>query len=168
MDFGTFFVGCFCPSFQSRSETGSLTCTGCDGLAHGVHSASGSQDPAGKKTQRLLILSCAYMGACCVLAQRWGDLVTGSLLTRTKVRTGSIRPRASAALVLPLNPSVVWPNECLYWAACPALSGMDTVRRLVCTYRLTAPQPVRVADPYNFGGAFLCSGAAQSAASNSA
>ncbi len=81
------------------------------------------------------------MGACCVLAQRWRDLVTGSLLTRTTVRTGSIRPRASAALVLPLNPSIVWPNECLYWAACPALNGLNTVRRLVCTYRLTAPQP---------------------------
>ena len=124
--------------------------------------------PHRSKTWRLLILSCAYMGACCVLAQRWGDLVTVSLLTRTKVRTGSIRPRASAAHVLPLNPSVVWPNECLYWAACPALSGMNTVRRLVCTYRLTAPQPVRAADPYNVGGAFLCFGAAQSAASNSA
>jgi hypothetical protein len=95
-----------------------------------------------------------------VLAQRWGNLDTVSLLTRTKVRTGSIRPRASAALVLPLNPSVVWPNDCLYWAACPALSGMDTVRRLVCTYRLTAPQPGRAADPYDLGGAFLCFGAA--------
>ena len=124
--------------------------------------------PHRRKIWHLLILSCAYMGACCVLAQRWGDLVTGSLLTRTKVRTGSIRPRASAALVLPLNPAVVWPNECLYWAACPALSGFDTVRRLVCTYRLTAPQPGRAADPYNFGEAFLCSGAAQSAASNAA
>ncbi len=92
----------------------------------------------------------------------------GSLLTRTKVRTGSIRPRALAALVLPLNPSVVWPNECLYWAACPALNGLDTVRRLVCTYRLTAPQPVKVADPYDLGGAFLCHGAAGSAASNPA
>lgn len=124
--------------------------------------------PRRRKIWHLLILSCAYMGACCVLAQRWGDLVTGSLLTRTKVRTGSIRPRASAALVLPQNPSVAWPNECLYWAACPALSGIDTVRRLVCTYLLTSQQPVKVADPYNFGGAFLCSGAAQSAASNAA
>ena len=65
-------------------------------------------------------------------------------MTRTTVRTGLIRPRASAALVLPLNPSVVWPNECLYGAACPALNGLNTVRRLVCTYRLTAPQPVKV------------------------
>ena len=168
MDFGTVFVGCFCPSFQSRSETGSPELHRLRRV--GTRSAQRVRIARSRrrKTWRLLILSCAYMGACCVLAQRWGDLVTGSLLTRTKVRTGSIRPRASAALVLPLNPSVVWPNECLYWAACPALSGMDTVRRLVCTYRLTSQQPVRVADPYNFGGAFLCSGAAQSAASNSA
>lgn len=58
---GTLFVGCFCPSFQSRSVTGSRICTGCDELAHGVHSASGPQGPAGKKIWHLLILSCAYI-----------------------------------------------------------------------------------------------------------
>jgi hypothetical protein len=97
-----------------------------------------------------------------------GRLSHGKPVDPQKVRTGSIRPRALAALVLPLNPSVVWPNECLYWAACPALNGLDTVRRLVCTYRLTSQQPLKAADPYNFGGAFLCFGAAQSAASNAA